>query len=347
MDGRCWTCATDVIIKTQFYYSPYTFYENNFYMQAGLVSIIIPAYNRAHLVGDAIRSILAQDYPHKQIIVVDDGSTDNTREVVQAFAGIEYHYQPNQGQAAARNAGLRLCRGEYLASLDSDDIWHTDFLRVGVGRMQQHGVNLVFLNWQASNGRNGLESFCQRANAQRRYFTQPADDWWLLTAAQSRRLMLETCPAPSSSLLLRRSALPGGWNEQMLIADDWCLLLDLVLHQPTPAAFTLTPHWLKRVHGENIYDGRDYVAVAHELSFHDEPLLLLRYRQQLDRAERGIFRQRQAEHCLNYAYHSYKHRHRGALLRHLVAAIWLAPLLTSGRIVQEVYSYVKRYPRPV
>ena len=311
-------------------------------LQTGLVSVIIPAYNRAHLIGDAVRSILAQDYPDKQIIVVDDGSTDTTREVVSAFTEVEYYYQPNQGQAAARNAGLRLCRGEYVASLDSDDIWHADFLRVGLDRMQQHGVDLVFLNWEASTGLNGLESFCQRADSQRRYFTEPADDWWLLTAAQSRRLMLETCPAPSSALLLRRSALPGGWNEQMLIADDWCLLLDMVLHRPTPAAFTLTPHWLKRVHGENIYDGRDYAAVARELSFHDEPLLRRRHQQRLGRAERGIFRRRQAEHCLNYAYHSYKHRNSSALLWYMMVAMWLAPFTISGRVAQEVYNYVKR-----
>jgi hypothetical protein len=63
-------------------------------------------------------------------------------------------------------------------------------------------------------------------------------NWWLLDVAQTRRLMLETCPAPSSALMLRRNGLcKGGWNEQMLIADDWCLLLDIVMQQPAAAAF--------------------------------------------------------------------------------------------------------------
>ncbi|WP_400191907.1 glycosyltransferase family 2 protein [Hymenobacter sp. B81] len=314
-------------------------------MQAGLASIIIPTYNRAHLVVDAIRSALAQDYPHKQIIVVDDGSTDDTRRVVSAFPQVEYEYQANAGQAAARNAGLRRSRGEYVTTLDSDDIWDPGFLSAGIAQLQQHGVNLGFLNWRTSGGPNGLEIFCNLTSARRRYLTQPAGDWWLLSAAQTRRLMLETCPAPSSALIVRRSAMGSGWNEQMRIADDWCLLLDLVLHQPTPAVFTLTPHWLKQVHGQNIYDGRDYQAVAEELSLHDEPLLLQRYRQHLRWHEKIMFQQRQAQHLLNYAYSSYKQQRKTLLLRYLVKAFRAAPFTTSYRIVYEVYSYAKSYPR--
>ncbi|MBO2007777.1 glycosyltransferase family 2 protein [Hymenobacter negativus] len=311
-------------------------------MQTGLVSIIIPTYNRAHLVADAIRSVLTQDYPYKQLIIIDDGSTDDTRRVVSSFAEVEYYYQDNQGQAAARNAGLRRCRGEYIASLDSDDIWDPTFLSSGLRQMQPE-VNLVFMNWQVSNSHNGLEIFFQRAAARRRYFTRAVGDWWHLDAAQSRRLMLETCPAPSSALIIRRSAMPESWNEQMLIADDWCLLLDIVMNQPTTVLFTMVPHWLKRVHGENIYDGRDYVAVAEELSSHDEPLLLLRYRSQLSRREVVIFRQRQAEHHVNYAYNSYKVRDKAALLRHMATAFQLAPLATGWRIAHEVLNYGRTY----
>jgi glycosyltransferase involved in cell wall biosynthesis len=311
-------------------------------MQPDLVSIIIPTYNRAHLLADAIRSAQMQDYPCTQIIVVDDGSTDATFELVSGFTGVEYHYQANGGQAAARNAGLRLCRGEYIASLDSDDIWGPGFLSAGIGRLQQHGVNLVFMNWRASNEQNGLNTFCKLATS-KRYFTEAVNDWWLLTPAQTRRMMLETCPAPSSAFILRRSAMQGEWNEKMRIADDWCMLLDVVLHQPTAAAFTLSPHWLKRIHGQNIYDGRDYQEVSQELSFHDEPLILQRHRHQLNRGEVALFRQRQAAHFLNYAYKSYKHQKRGALLRNLSRAWWCAPLWTCRRVAQECYSYTTRY----
>lgn len=311
-------------------------------MQTGLISIIIPTYNRAHLLGDAIRSALAQNYPHKQVIVVDDGSTDETQQLVSGFAEVEYLYQANQGQAAARNAGLRQCRGEYIASLDSDDVWHPDFLSKGLKRLLPE-MSLVFMNWRADNGHNGLEGFFSQEAVRQRYLTRADDDWWRLDAAQTRRIMLETCPAPSSALIIRRSAMPGGWNEQMLIADDWCLLLDIVMQRPTTAAFTLTPHWLKRVHGENICDGRNYEALAQELSFHDEPLLLQRYRARLQRSEITILRQRQADHYVAYAYNCYKQAEKKAMLHHMAKAFGIAPVVTSRRMVLAIAKYLKNH----
>src|SRR5207253_4379052 len=91
-------------------------------MTRGLVSVIIPTYNRADYVVEAIRSAQAQTYRRTQIIVVDDGSCDDTARRVSEVGGVEYHYQINRGQGAARNNGLRLARGEYVASLDSDDL---------------------------------------------------------------------------------------------------------------------------------------------------------------------------------------------------------------------------------
>jgi hypothetical protein len=309
-------------------------------MQPTLISVIIPTYNRAHLLADAILSALAQDYPHKQIIVVDDGSTDATRQLVESFAGVEYVYQENKGQAAARNTGLQHSRGEYVASLDSDDIWNPEFLRLGIAQLQS-GYGLVFMNWRSSSGHNGLESFFGQSAARQRYLTNPIGQWWHLSAAQTRRLMLETCPAPSSSFIIRRSAIHAGWNEQMLIADDWGLLLDIVLRQPTTTAFTLEPYWLKRIHGQNIYDGRDHVAVARELTAHDEPLLLSRYRAQLTQAEIGIFRQRQVLSCISCAYHCYKQKARVDTFRHLGRAFRLAPLSATWLVSRELGRYLR------
>src|ERR1700744_5068373 len=93
-----------------------------------MVSVIIPTYNRAGLVGRAIESALGQTYPNKQIVVVDDGSTDGTASVVRRYQGVEYIYRSNGGQAAARSTGLEAARGVYIASLDSDDVWESAFL---------------------------------------------------------------------------------------------------------------------------------------------------------------------------------------------------------------------------
>jgi glycosyltransferase involved in cell wall biosynthesis len=90
-----------------------------------LVSAIIPTYNRAHTIGEAVDSILAQTYPNIEVIVVDDGSKDNTLEHLRTTYGdrIRVFSQANAGPAAARNRGIAEARGELIAFLDSDDIW--------------------------------------------------------------------------------------------------------------------------------------------------------------------------------------------------------------------------------
>ncbi|MDQ2772418.1 MAG: glycosyltransferase [Bacteroidota bacterium] len=309
-----------------------------------MVSIIIPTYNRAPLLAFALRSAQGQRYPHTQIIVIDDGSTDNTREVVAAFAGVEYYYQPNRGQAAARNAGLRHCRGDYLASLDSDDVWEPGFLAESVALLEQHTLDFVFANWNVRTSGNGLTRFFAGPGRTRRYCTHALGDWWLLEPAQTRRLFIETCPAPSSALVLRRAALVGGWNEQMQIADDWCLLLDVVLSQPRRAAFTLQPRWTKHVQHDNVYDGRDQLAVIRELGFHDEQLLAKRFRQQLSRRERRIFQRRLAQHYFTYAYLSWQQASPVPVVaRHAARALYLAPLIIAREVAGGVVNKLRKW----
>jgi glycosyltransferase involved in cell wall biosynthesis len=88
------------------------------------LSVVIPTYNRAELVVEAVESVLAQQGVQPEIVVVDDGSTDGTRAALERFAGrIIYVHQPNAGVNAARNAGIRASRGEFVAFLDCDDAW--------------------------------------------------------------------------------------------------------------------------------------------------------------------------------------------------------------------------------
>mgnify|MGYP005832491149 CR=1 FL=1 len=103
------------------------------------VSVVIPTYNRANCVGDAIRSVLEQTYKDFEIIVVDDGSTDNTPEVLAGFGDkIRIVKQENRGVSAARNAGIRIARGQWIAILDSDDVWEPKKLEVQIRDLEEH-----------------------------------------------------------------------------------------------------------------------------------------------------------------------------------------------------------------
>jgi len=104
----------------------------------GLVSVLIPTYNRAYILRSSLDSVIAQTYQDVEIIVVDDGSKDDTKSIVDSYGGrIRYIYQENAGLAAARNTGLGAARGEFLAFQDSDDAWFPWKLEAQVAVMRQ------------------------------------------------------------------------------------------------------------------------------------------------------------------------------------------------------------------
>jgi glycosyltransferase involved in cell wall biosynthesis len=107
-------------------------------MSANTVSAIIPSYNAAKFLPEAIESVLAQTYPAFEIIVIDDGSTDNTGEVAARYSGIRYIRQENQGLARVRSRGVRESRGDYLVFLDHDDRLFPNALEIGVNSLDAH-----------------------------------------------------------------------------------------------------------------------------------------------------------------------------------------------------------------
>ena len=110
------------------------------------VSVIIPTYNRSKYVTKAIDSVLAQTYRDFEIIVVDDGSTDNTKEVLKPYTDrIKYLYQENTGVSAARNAGIRAAGGQWIAFLDSDDEWLPEKLSIQMDYLSRHNEIVAFI----------------------------------------------------------------------------------------------------------------------------------------------------------------------------------------------------------
>ena len=111
-----------------------------------LISVIIPTYNRAHLIKRSAESVLNQTYKNLELIIVDYGSTDNTKEVIDSINDkrIVYVYQQNQGASAARNNGIDLAKGEFIAFQDSDDVWHADKLEIQIQKLKENNADVVF-----------------------------------------------------------------------------------------------------------------------------------------------------------------------------------------------------------
>lgn len=151
-----------------------------------LVSVVIPVYNCAGYVGAAIGSALSQTYRPIEIVVVDDGSTDDTRAVVESFGErVRYFRQEHSGAGAARNLGIRHARGEFVALLDADDLWANDKIELQIEVMSEHpDTDMVF---------GEVEEFY-------------SED---LTPAECERLRLHPGQRPAlvpSALLLRRTS---------------------------------------------------------------------------------------------------------------------------------------------
>ena len=122
----------------------------------GLVSVIIPSYNRGHVIDKAVDSVLAQNYPALEILIIDDGSQDNTAKVIQEKFGtdsrIRYFAKKNGGVSSARNLGMKESRGQYVAFLDSDDTWLPGKLSAQIRVLNQlPQVGMVWTEMRAVN----------------------------------------------------------------------------------------------------------------------------------------------------------------------------------------------------
>lgn len=118
-----------------------------------LVSVVIPTYNQARFLAAAIQSVLAQTYRNYEIIVVDDGSTDDTTFIVTHYGtSVQYVHQDNQGLAGARNTGICLAKGQFVALLDSDDLWLPPFLEVMMSCIAQNpNATVYYSGWRYIN----------------------------------------------------------------------------------------------------------------------------------------------------------------------------------------------------
>lgn len=185
------------------------------------ISIIIPTYNRAEYIRKAIESVLAQTYKDYEIIIVDDGSTDNTREILEPYMDhIRYIYRENAGVSVARNSGIKAAKGEWIAFLDSDDRWLPHKLACQMKFIRDTTAKVCFTNViHAQNEKTLEQDEIKKSNAlQGEIISEPFD----LILDDSHKLYVQT-------LVIERDLLNkvGNFDENLVVAEDTRLIFKL------------------------------------------------------------------------------------------------------------------------
>jgi glycosyltransferase involved in cell wall biosynthesis len=192
---------------------------------AELVSTIIPTYNRAPLLVRALDSVAAQKYRPIEVVIIDDGSTDNTVDVVTsrrqhlAEHGIDviFHQQRNQKAPKARNVGMKLARGTLYAFLDSDDLWLPEFLGTVVRLLDEHPeCGMAF------SGILGID-YDDRVFAERRMYLPPEPEEAVLREPFNH--IIRYMPTQTSGVVVRRSVIDdvGDFDLSLPVVEDWDL----------------------------------------------------------------------------------------------------------------------------
>jgi glycosyltransferase involved in cell wall biosynthesis len=215
---------------------------------APTVSVIIPTYNYARFVGDALRSVANQTRDDYEIIVVDDGSTDDTADIVRrSGVPVRYLKQANSGPSASRNAGIAAAQGSYLGFLDADDLWLPDKLAAQVPILDaQAEVGLVYADALFYDDASG-----RVAGTHADRFPHP-----------SGRILFDLLfgnVVPSPTPLVRRAALErsGPFDTRFCGSEDWDLWIRIA--RDWEISYVPRPLATYRVHGSNLHQRVDHM----------------------------------------------------------------------------------------
>ena len=188
-------------------------------IQPPTVSVIIPTFNRAHTLPRAIKSVLAQSYQNFELIVIDDGSTDETASVFQDYPYVQYFYQKNKGVSAARNHGLKIAQGKYICFLDSDDAWHKNKLEKQLN---------IFENDPELQACYTDETWIRNGKHFNQHKKHKKYSGWIFEKT------IPLCIISPTSIMLNKSVFSsiGDFDESLPACEDYDLWLRLSLHYP-------------------------------------------------------------------------------------------------------------------
>ena len=197
-----------------------------------LISVIVVTYNSAHFLKDALESIQKQTFKDYEVILVDDGSTDNTKEIAEEYEGIRYIYQEHSGISKARNTALKAAKGKWIATLDSDDLWKKDKLQKQIDYVRTHpDCRIVFTLF-----RNFTDIPEDKLDEQQQTLLQTVIDWCLPTALIDISLFDEI----------------GQFDEAMEFSEDTDWIFRLKFYRINVEHCVDEVLYLRRIHTSNI-----------------------------------------------------------------------------------------------
>ena len=246
------------------------------------VSVIIPAYNAAKFIRETVEHAIAQTYPNMEILVINDGSSDETASVVESFGdAVRLISTENRGVARARNTGIEAATGEFVAFLDSDDLWEPEKLTIQVDALDE-GHRLVYTD-SISFGTESLSNINISVNEK-------------LPSGDIRAQLILRNFIPTSSVLLdRQIALQiGGFNPEIPVCDDWDLWLRAL--SVTGAKYVDQPLVRYRVH-ENSLGSSVEKRMSGSFQVIDSGLKIL----DIDAKEKKAMRGKAIAECYSYA----------------------------------------------
>lgn len=228
------------------------------------ISVVIPAYNASRFLAQTLRNVLAQTQPPEEVLVIDDGSTDDTAAIAESFGPpVRVFRRPNSRQAASRNFGVQQATSEWIAFIDADDLWTPDKL--------QRQTEVLAAHPEADVCYTDHIKF--RQECEEDPMEMPVDGPGLkyYPAAQVRRGLLESVTFLPSSVLIRRSTFLrfGGFGTTFRIVEDWDLWLRL-LHAGVQFVSCDAPLLLYRMHSNNV--------TKNAITLHQENMLVYRTR---------------------------------------------------------------------
>ncbi len=194
--------------------------------QSPLISVIMPAFNAANFIGESIQSVLGQTFTGFELIIVDDGSEDNTKKIIAQYERtdqrVKYIYQPTGRQGKARNTGIQQARGYYIAFIDADDLWDDTKLEKQLTHIKQPDAALVFSACNIIDENGNLLG------------TTPPTNATVYTGVDGLEAFLTCNRIALSSVLAKKSALKAAHNfeenAQIQYGEDYFLWLRMLLN---------------------------------------------------------------------------------------------------------------------